>query len=73
MKYVKVDNDFENMWCEFEYKKRCSILRVLKNTMSTMVLCMTKDFNNILKLFQIHGILIPCINKNNCLKWIVIP
>jgi hypothetical protein len=36
--------------------KKHSILKLLKNILSTSVLCMTKDSNNKVKGLQIHGI-----------------
>jgi len=56
MKYIRAHNKFENIWWMFEYQKARSNFKVLKNTFSTNALCMTKDFNNIVKWLQIDGV-----------------
>jgi alanine-alpha-ketoisovalerate/valine-pyruvate aminotransferase len=56
MKYIKAHNKFENIWWMFEYQKTRSNFRILKRILSTNVLSMTKDSNNIMKWLQIDGI-----------------
>jgi len=47
-------------------------IKVLKNSVSTNVLSMKKDFNNIFKLSQIHGIPFLEVHKHNSKRCIII-
>jgi len=46
--------------------------KIVENIMSKNVLCMTKDFNNIMKWCQIHGVPTSWIYKHNYKRWILI-
>ncbi len=70
MKCIRTHNKFENIWWRFELQKTHSNFKILERTLSTSALCMTKDFNNIVKWLQILRSPISWTPKHNYKLWI---